>query len=805
MPAVVVAAPAPIFVDTSQGTPGNPSPTGGVMTVQGENGMVPLGVTGPIQANQGAPNTLANAWPHEITDGTHGPVAVKAANTPAAAADPALVVTMSPDSAYVGVTGPIQVTQPTGPNLQAQVQGLGTAGVPAGNILTIQGVTGATELPVVANDNTATGVLGALNASVSILLAGTMGVGFQLAAGTLVGTIVAELSFDGGTTWNTTFIDNPTTSSKVSSIVFGSSNTATAGTIVGAGGAGLARMRVSAYTSGTANITLRSSQINDPSVLFAGPTGATGAAPPTIAQVGGVDSANTLRAISTDASGRQNVNAFITSPNAQTAGLYAFINAYGTLRVSPEAMAVFIDNFNGTTIDTTNWATPVTSGGGTVTQSSGVLTLAVGTTGGAYAALNSNALFYQDGLGFLIHASLMKMEASTVAGTYRFWGQGTLPGSPAVGTPISDGIGWEVDTSGKLNCVVWQAGTKVFSQNVAKPTDGAWHRYGYFTRPDTTIWYIDSLETPVATLSQTGSASNLGPSTTSLPVLKALYNPASAPGSAPTYQFEAVALADSTNSAVQIADSTYPWRNATINSQGQLAVTSTPTTATSGISPGYTITSAKTNIPLFASTYNVQSSNFTGSIKSSSASDTSAGTGAQTVNIYWINSAGTSSGTETATLNGTTAVNLVTTTKCFIERIIVATVGTNLSNVGAITLYTATGGTGTAVAIVNAADNQTFLAHHHVLSGKSCHITDMTGTTNSSNQALFTIVAFNIPSAGLPELQISDWINGAQTFQVQRTFDSPIVIAGPARIRMYVAPGSTSTLTSYGSFTYYDQ
>lgn len=50
-----------------------------------------------VAANQGAPNTLANGWPVEITDGTNK-AAVKAASTTAAATDPSLVVALSPNS-----------------------------------------------------------------------------------------------------------------------------------------------------------------------------------------------------------------------------------------------------------------------------------------------------------------------------------------------------------------------------------------------------------------------------------------------------------------------------------------------------------------------------------------------------------------------------------------------------------------------------------------------------------------------------------------------------------------------------------
>jgi hypothetical protein len=60
-------------------------------------------ISGTVTANQGTANTAANAWPAKITDGTNVG-AVKAASTAAVAADPALVVAISPNNT-VGVTG----------------------------------------------------------------------------------------------------------------------------------------------------------------------------------------------------------------------------------------------------------------------------------------------------------------------------------------------------------------------------------------------------------------------------------------------------------------------------------------------------------------------------------------------------------------------------------------------------------------------------------------------------------------------------------------------------------------------------
>lgn len=57
----------------------------------------PLTAADIVTSAQGAPNTVGNAWPTLITDGTNT-AAVKAASTPAVATDPALVVAMSPNS-----------------------------------------------------------------------------------------------------------------------------------------------------------------------------------------------------------------------------------------------------------------------------------------------------------------------------------------------------------------------------------------------------------------------------------------------------------------------------------------------------------------------------------------------------------------------------------------------------------------------------------------------------------------------------------------------------------------------------------
>jgi len=71
--------------------------TAGALRVDGSAVTQP--VSGTVVANQGTPNTLANAWPIELTDGYgNGPVAVTRPYTAAIAAEPGLVVSFSPNS-----------------------------------------------------------------------------------------------------------------------------------------------------------------------------------------------------------------------------------------------------------------------------------------------------------------------------------------------------------------------------------------------------------------------------------------------------------------------------------------------------------------------------------------------------------------------------------------------------------------------------------------------------------------------------------------------------------------------------------
>jgi len=413
MTAVIVAAPAPIFVDQGQGTPGAPSPTGGVMTVQGQTGTYPVsvlaGVTGPI-----------------------GPI-----------------------TGNVGVTG--------------AVAGFGSPGAPTGGVLSAQ-------TPDTANN----GTLNSLNASVQVSVLGNSGAGIQLSAGTLIGTIIPELSFDGGNTWTATFFDDPASGLISSSVIFTVSNTDTIRTIIGAGGASHVRVRVSAFTSGSAFCRIRASQLKDPSVLFASQAGVSGVLPPTTAQIGGSDG-NALRAMRVDTDGT-----LVITPrdDRDNIGTFAF-GGDNRLRIGQESL-LFFDTFEGGTINNVLW-TQSTSGM-TQAQSSSVITLnnTNSTTNGNYSILTSTKSFFLTS-EFPIY---IQFKARLIPQTNAVIELGF--GTAATTAAPTNGCFLRIDSSGNMRAVINFGGTETTSATLGTLTSTNYYSFEIFILEDSIRIDIDN-------------------------------------------------------------------------------------------------------------------------------------------------------------------------------------------------------------------------------------------------------------------------------------------------------------------------
>lgn len=188
-----------------------------------------------------------------------------------------------------------------------------------------------------AADTTASGNLTAGGNTVSIAMAGVNSGSFTLPSGnTLVATLTPEASTDGGTTWTATYLRNA--NAGFWALTLAASSTVGAFNILVPGGASNIRIRVSAYTSGSATaVVVRG--VSQPEAVLISTGTPTNAAPPYALQVGGTDGAN-LRALNTDNTGKANVNAIES----------------GTWTVQP-----------GNTANTTPWLVTVQQGGNAAT------------------------------------------------------------------------------------------------------------------------------------------------------------------------------------------------------------------------------------------------------------------------------------------------------------------------------------------------------------------------------------------------------------------------------------------------------
>jgi hypothetical protein len=218
-------------------------------------------------------------------------------------------------------------------------------------------------------------------------------------------------------------------------------------------------------------------------------------------------------------------------------------------------------------------------------------------------------------------------------------------------------------------------------------------------------------------------------------------------------------------------------------------------------------TSALTEVVMERSTYVVQTTGAQRSIVSSSASDSSAGTGARQVQITYLDAALSSYLTETITLNGTTAVNTVATNICHIQTAEIISVGSGGVPAGTISLKTATAGGGTNILTINPGNNQYYGARLFIPVNKLAYITGISaghnGTTVGSG-ALFRLLINNPTLTTGPLIQRSDFVRlYGQSSTFSRVYQSPIAITGPSLVQLYFTPETTSSTIYRGSFDYF--
>lgn len=207
--------------------------------------------------------------------------------------------------------------------------------------------------------------------------------------------------------------------------------------------------------------------------------------------------------------------------------------------------------------------------------------------------------------------------------------------------------------------------------------------------------------------------------------------------------------------------------------------------------------------------YVEQTANAQRSIVSDNANDTAAGSGARTVEITYYTATFTGPFTETVTMNGTTPVNMVSTTACYIERVVVATAGSTggiaNANAGIISLKAATGGAGATIVSFAAGTNGTRMAHHYVATGRTCYVTDFSAGIKGADTTGATLHTRALGSVNNALRRLTDNFRVPSSGSASRAFGTPFPVVGPAIIEAYAQPDSTSSRVYHAAFGWYEE
>jgi hypothetical protein len=223
--------------------------------------------------------------------------------------------------------------------------------------------------------------------------------------------------------------------------------------------------------------------------------------------------------------------------------------------------------------------------------------------------------------------------------------------------------------------------------------------------------------------------------------------------------------------------------------------------AVTGRANGYTATSATAGKAIRATTYTPQGANGQRSVNSTNAADAAAGTGARSITINYLTAAFVLK-SETVTLNGVTGVNTVANDIAYIESIIVNTVGSGGGNAGVVQVWTGLAAAGAVWGSIAIGDNQTFWAHHYVLSGVSCYILSVSGAAQVVAGQVNMNRVGDPSAAGLPQLQIGPTLMHPASDKKDHYFAVPLKVTGPDLIFLTTKPNAVTADTSFGYFDY---
>lgn len=267
---------------------------------------------------------------------------------------------------------------------------------------------------------------------------------------------------------------------------------------------------------------------------------------------------------------------------------------YGRVRTSDEPTALFSDSFES--FDTTNrWTSKVSTG--TAAASAGALTVSSSTTASAYGGCYTQPTFAPKGINFLFGAVVCIFPVAVQANSARVVGFGTLPATPTIAVPVTDGVCFYLDGTGALFARIYASGVEVSSTALTayNPTSGVPIGLAIQYRADGTSFLINSASNVVATVQITG------PNVEQLPFFAISIAGATPPAASAQMQCRAMGVADSGKNNQTLVDSTYPWRGVNIDTLGALRVKNTQV-ASATYSGTHSVTVAATATDIFTLT-----------------------------------------------------------------------------------------------------------------------------------------------------------------------------------------------------------
>lgn len=219
---------------------------------------------------------------------------------------------------------------------------------------------------------------------------------------------------------------------------------------------------------------------------------------------------------------------------------------------------------------------------------------------------------------------------------------------------------------------------------------------------------------------------------------------------------------------------------------------------------GYTTTTSTDFAPIEGTTYTEQSGNAQRSVVSTSTDDADAGTGARSVTITYFDEDMAGPFTEVVGLDGTSPVDTVADNICYIERIDVVEVGSQLGNVGTVHLKSTTGGGGITVGSIPPGDNETNWVHHYVADGKVASILNIYAHIRGigGGNAHLRVATPTIDNT--PEKTVAPVLRVSPGTQSNLELPVPLSVLGPARITLYARPDASASHDWIAGFNYFE-